>query len=231
VKILVYGDPHGKWQPLHRAAAANRPDLVVLLGDMDLEAPLEEMVAGLEDRVWWIGGNHEADRPHWYQHAYGSAALAERCLDGRVVEIDGVRLAGLGGVFKQRVWHPETGINWPSRKRYLAHLPPRDRAKGLPLHVTLAIWHEDYECLYGQRADLLFTHEAPSCHRYGFAALDELAEAMGVKLLVHGHHHETYRAELAPCPVYGLGRAMSLIIQIEPGQAPVVEAIAGQEGR
>jgi len=41
-----------------------------------------------------------------------------------------------------------------------------------------------------QHADILVTHEAPSCHRKGFAAIDRLAEALGVKRLFHGHQHE-----------------------------------------
>ncbi|GCL66129.1 hypothetical protein AQPW35_52100 [Rubrivivax pictus] len=36
---------------------------------------------------------------------------------------------------------------------------------------------------------MLVTHEAPSWHDHGFAALDSLAVRMGVRWLVHGHHH------------------------------------------
>jgi hypothetical protein len=41
------------------------------------------------------------------------------------------------------------------------------------------------------RADILVTHEAPSCHRHGFDVIDQLACALRVKELFHGHHHET----------------------------------------
>jgi cytosine/adenosine deaminase-related metal-dependent hydrolase len=40
------------------------------------------------------------------------------------------------------------------------------------------------------RADILVTHEAPSCHPYGFAAIDALARAMGVVRSFHGHQHD-----------------------------------------
>jgi hypothetical protein len=49
------------------------------------------------------------------------------------------------------------------------------------------------------RADILVTHEAPSTHPHGFAALDELARAMSVSKTFHGHHHDRldYSAECA----------------------------------
>jgi len=41
------------------------------------------------------------------------------------------------------------------------------------------------------------THEAPSAHPHGCKAIDELAETLGVQLVVHGHHHQNidYLAE------------------------------------
>jgi len=47
---------------------------------------------------------------------------------------------------------------------------------------------------YRPKAVILLTHEAPSCHRHGFEELDLLAEVMGAKLIVHGHHHSHYNA-------------------------------------
>jgi len=36
-----------------------------------------------------------------------NSELADRCIDGRVVVLpDGTRLAGLGGVFREKVWAP-----------------------------------------------------------------------------------------------------------------------------
>lgn len=48
-----------------------------------------------------------------------------------------------------------------------------------------------------EKADILVCHEAPSCHPYGYSEIDELAQAMGVKMVVHGHHHDCldYRLE------------------------------------
>ncbi len=34
------------------------------------------------------------------------------------------------------------------------------------------------------------THEAPGYHPHGFSILDTLAQSLGVKLAIHGHHHD-----------------------------------------
>lgn len=52
------------------------------------------------------------------------------------------------------------------------------------------IFYDTYEALKVMPADVLVSHEAPSEHPYGFAALDALARAMGVRTLFHGHHHD-----------------------------------------
>lgn len=74
--------------------------------------------------------------------------------------------------------------------------PHRERAKDSELMSNQerkhrsTIFFDVYEALSHMRADVLVTHEAPSVHPYGFTAVDELARAMGVKALFHGHHHD-----------------------------------------
>lgn len=201
MKIIAYGDPHGEWQPLVEAVHRESPDLVLLLGDMDLDEPLGDKLArllpGQAERVWWIHGNHEChslERLPWHDNLFESHGLHVRHnLDGRVVEIGGLRIAGLGGHFQGAVWHPHSrgGVRFPTREAWMCANRERWRG-GLPLKRRAAIWWEDYASLFAQRADLLVTHEAPGCHRYGFSVLDELADAMGASLLVHGHQHEDY---------------------------------------
>ncbi|MGZ5076871.1 MAG: metallophosphoesterase, partial [Methylobacter sp.] len=55
-----------------------------------------------------------------------------------------------------------------------------------------AIWHDEFEMLKALKADILVTHEAPGSHRHGFDVIGELAAAMGVKHIFHGHLHENY---------------------------------------
>jgi hypothetical protein len=230
-RILYCGDPHGHWDPVHEAAARCRPETVVLLGDYDLDRPLEEAVrpvlaAGAQ--IYWIAGNHEGDRDAWYDHAFNSA-LADRNLNARVVEVDSpegpgdgqsdggqtrrqLRIAGLGGVFRYKIWHPAREPVWRCRADFLESLAPRERWRGgLPRRHRVTIWYEDYARLLGQRADVLVCHEAPTTMRrfgrpLGWAAIDRLAEAMGVRTVFHGHHHAHYTARLpSGITVHGVG--------------------------
>jgi len=202
-QILFAGDPHGNFRPIVDAAVKQNPAAVVLLGDYDLKIPLDQemkpaLQAGIP--VWWIRGNHDADREGWHDLLF-SSDLADFDLHGRVVDIGGIRIAGLGGVFDPKVWHPRDGNGEPLHKSPQAlqeALSWRGEAirgpvrEGIPLRHRSAIFWSDYEALWDQTADILVCHEAPESHRHGFRQLGELAEAMGVKMLVHGHHHESY---------------------------------------
>ena len=206
-EILFVGDPHGLLPQIVAEIAPVRPKAVVMLGDYDLERTFHTEVAPLAEagtEVWWIHGNHDLDHEMFYFRLFETNRLGDRNLDGRVAEVAGVRVAGLGGVFKERVWWPGTGVKpdramrWKSRADWLSGNARSARWRGgLPLHLRDAIWWEDYERLWDQRADVLVCHEAPSCHKYGFEVLDELAQAMGVSLIVHGHHHTDYDSEIA----------------------------------
>jgi hypothetical protein len=59
-----------------------------------------------------------------------------------------------------------------------------------------SIYPDDYFGLALESADILITHEAPSCHPYGYAEIDELAQYLGARQVFHGHHHDSidYRA-------------------------------------
>lgn len=116
-----------------------------------------------------------------------------RNLHGRVVEIAGVRIAGLGGVFRGEVWHPPE-VRYESfaalkasqsgRPMVKAQRSERDRK-----HQS-TIFPDVYNKLVGKRADILVTHEAPSCHPHGFAVIDDLARRLGVHTSLHAHHHD-----------------------------------------
>lgn len=69
--------------------------------------------------VWFIHGNHDTDSEADHDHLFGSA-LADRNLHGRVVEIAGLRIAGLGGVFRGKVWTPPAPATFENFKQYLA---------------------------------------------------------------------------------------------------------------
>jgi hypothetical protein len=60
----------------------------------------------------------------------------------------------------------------------------------MPLRHHSTIFSDEFYDLAKERADVLVTHEAPSCHPNGFQALNELGRSLGVKASFHGHHHD-----------------------------------------
>ena len=203
--IVFVGDVHRRWDHVERGLAAleRPPRHVVLLGDVECDAPLDLLAAPILRRgagLHWIFGNHDADGgPEMWANLADPARnplAAAGALHGRVADVGGLRIAGLGGTSRARVSAPPA----PPRLRSRAELPA-DRATLGPgwsdesaaaLARSLAampIWPEDVEALAAQRADVLVTHEAPSSHPGGLAVLDELARPMGAVLVVHGHPH------------------------------------------
>ena len=207
--IVFIGDIHQQWDSVERGLAAldPLPDAAILLGDIQCDRPLDELARPLLDRaidVHWIFGNHDNDGgPEMWANLVEpdrNPRTRRGALHARIVEIAGIRIAGLGGTFRPRIWEPPN----PPRVHRRAQLPDdladlrgwSDEHIGALIHSlsATAIWPEDYDDLAGQRADILVTHEAPRSHPAGNAALDELARAMGASLVVHGHHHVSYRA-------------------------------------
>ena len=217
--ILFGGDPHGDFEPAREACLRLRPSALVLLGDLDLERPLHEemsdvIAAGV--RLFWIPGNHDGDSAEWYERCFAPPS-GDWNIHGRVVNIEGVRVAGFGGVFRGRTWRPPDAPR--IRRRIDLSVSSRWRASwesedGLPPRQRVSIWPEDYDATAKLAADILVTHEAPSIcatergQAAGFGAIDDLALAMGVKTIVHGHHHRDYEAVLGTgIRVFGLGLA------------------------
>ena len=115
-RVYAVGDIHGRrdlFEALVEAIEADDSSLpaadttVILLGDLECQRPLHELVAPIHDitEVWWIPGNHDTDSADVYSNLFESE-LADKNLHGRVVEIAGIRVAGLGGIFRGEVWYP-----------------------------------------------------------------------------------------------------------------------------
>lgn len=194
--ILFCGDPHGCFNNVIAAVLNYRPKAVVLLGDYNLELPLEyylESIAGMT-QVYWIPGNHDFDSQAEYENLFHSA-YSYNNLHLKVIDVDGIHIAGLGGIFMGRIWMPGDIPKWQDKHHWLKFQPRS--TKKIPNHIDHAIWHHEFERMKATiKADILVTHEAPSTHRYGFTVLDELAHAIGAKIIFHGHHHEYYQKQL-----------------------------------
>ena len=223
--IWLLGDVHGNFDHITRSIAATKikPAAVIFLGDIEAPIPLFECCHDIEAHGvewYWVIGNHDTDTEENYANVSDPKSMAHN-IDGRVIAIDGVRIAGLGGIFRGEVWHPNIDSGKPSFANYAEYekairrdrqikqrlskqdlvqmqaVPSRRGAadlqdtyrtgKLLKHHST--IFPADYERLADQKADILITHEAPSCHPHGFEQIDLLAQAMGATVY-HGHHHD-----------------------------------------
>jgi len=214
-RILFHADPHGNFAPLRETIERNRPDAVILLGDQALIRPLEEELSGVDVPVKWIHGNHDMDSESMYDFLFDSPY---GCLHGRVDDVAGLRIAGLGGVFQSKIWLPDDSPRFHTEPERLQTLGKGNLWRGgLPRKMRYAIFPADYERLALQRADVLVTHEAPETHLHGFRVLGDLARQMRVRIMLHGHHHHAYESRLlGGITVHGLGLAGSRLVEFDP---------------
>ena len=218
--IWMLGDVHGNFDHVLETvrASGERPAAVIFLGDLQCPAPFSDCVKDIEAAgiaCWAIPGNHDTDSEQECRNLFDDPLFQARNLHGQVVEIAGLRVAGLGGVFRGEIWHPRPSANaeavaeprFRSYDEYRDDLPQRQGVKRRK-HKS-SIFPADYVNLYGQTADLLVTHEAPSCHPHGFREIDALAQSLRVKYVFHGHHHDSlnYRGnfERLGFAAYGVG--------------------------
>ncbi|ELC7279721.1 metallophosphoesterase [Aeromonas veronii] len=191
--ILLCGDPHGEFDHIILRVQQNKPAAVIILGDLCLQQTFELTFApilGLTD-IWFIHGNHDTDEVRYHDHLF---SCPEHNLHCRVVEIDGFKVAGLGGIFRSQVWYP------PETPRYLTRQDFQDNCGkgnlwrgGLPRKHRSSIFPEDIQHLQGLSADILISHEAPKEHPHGFLAINELAQSLQATYIIHGHHHDPFR--------------------------------------
>lgn len=196
--IWMIGDVHGDFTHLAKhllIAKDELPNWIVFLGDIDIDhKPFGEILEPLNRgfpsvKVAFIYGNHDADTyEHWDSLHDCGDALA---LHGKVTDLDGIKVAGLGGNFMGRIWSPPANPSFDSKDKAMNRGPYQWRNGQRPnpsLHA--AIYPDDIDSLKRQRADILVTHEAPGCHPYGFEAIDQLSRDMRIVRSFHGHHHD-----------------------------------------
>lgn len=190
--IFLCGDPHGEFTHILSAIDQYHPKAVLILGDLVPSCSLDEIFKNVKDtEVYWIPGNHDTDTDLIYDRLWRSK-FAHHNLHGVVQEICGVRVAGLGGVFRGQIWMPPQEPTYPSPGLFLRKLGKKVMWRGgLPRRHRSTIFYSVYERLAANRADILITHEAPSMHGKGFAAIDKLAVKLGVKMVFHAHQHES----------------------------------------
>ncbi|WP_158269852.1 metallophosphoesterase [Desulfonatronum sp. SC1] len=204
MRTLLVADPHGDYSQI--LAHGPRAKRIIIAGDLEPPDDLRTILGPLADKTWYILGNHDAEKPEQLARL---ESMSERCLHRKVVRIGDLRVAGLNGVFNGKILNAsgvdriedmeDLSVCIPTREAWL-----QKRRLGME-HVT-AIFKEDLEAMAEMEADVLILHEAPECHPNGFQMLGDLARYMGVRLVLHGHHHEHYEGWIeGGIKVLGLG--------------------------
>jgi hypothetical protein len=172
------------------ALAQLRPDLLLSAGDLPFDY-LEYLVTVLNVPLLYVPGNHDPSlRSRREELAWPPSIelndardpvgpLGGTNVDGRIEDVGGIRVAGLGGSVRYR-----KGPNQYTQKEMLR------RARRLRRRAAARGFR-------GRRGiDVLLTHAPPlgvgdeddPAHQ-GFEALLQLVERLSPKLLVHGHIH------------------------------------------
>jgi len=216
--ILFFGDTHGErsggFNHVDSVVNQNRPSAIIFLGDLGAQKPLHEELANVKSEIYFIHGNHDSDNQTNYDNLFKSK-FVNKNLHGRVVEIDGYKVAGLGGVFDKEIWHPKINggkVYFKNYEDYFAHLlaiqkenPSKENSEfddesvltndvliNKALKHRASIFPDDYWGLADQFCDVLVTHEAPSFNNYGFEEIELLAGFMKANHTFHGHLHKRF---------------------------------------
>lgn len=157
-------------------------DLVLAAGDLPFDY-LEFLAAALDRPLVFVPGNHDADLSAYSRRRglWLAAGFPARYpgpdgavnADGRVVEVAGLRIAGLGGSIR----YNEGPNQWTERQQSRRAARLVRAARGRPV-------------------DVLLTHSPPlgvgdrddPPHR-GFACLHTVVTRLNPTVLVHGHIH------------------------------------------
>ena len=144
-------------------------DLIIACGDLKASY-LSFLVTMARCPVFYVYGNH--DRNYDFDPPEGCD-----CIDGRLVEYNGLRILGLGGC---RRYHPGPYqfTEKEMRRRIRKLRFPLWRHKGMDILVTHA------------PAEGLGDDEDPA--HWGFAALRELLDKYQPRYMLHGHVHLRY---------------------------------------
>jgi calcineurin-like phosphoesterase family protein len=188
VRVLAVSDEvdEALW---HDTSAVTSADLVVACGDLPFQF-LGHLIERLDVPLVFVPGNHDPDITGYRTSRAGLGLRAGMPVeppwpagavnvDGRIAEVAGLTIAGLGGCLRYR-----DGPNQYTQRQF-AHRARR-----------LAVTQRWRMATGGGRIDVLLTHAPPLGvgdaedlpHR-GFRALHRLVAQTSPPLLLHGHVH------------------------------------------
>ncbi len=186
IKLVALGDVHKKWGPVQQILDHEFPEgngVALSVGDLISYPPLEN-----GHRILFTHGNHEnfgaletlhEDSRGQYQPIFAGQSLA----------IGGLTLAGIPGIFLQRFYdNPDlTSLKYFTRSQV-------ETMRAMERSV-----------------DILLMHDAPS--RVGFQKngtargdplLTGIIEYLRPRLVLFGHHHQSFQGQLGETRIVGL---------------------------
>ena len=187
MRILAIADePSGRlWGDLCREALSG-VDLILSAGDLPAKY-LSFLTCFTDAPVVYVPGNHD-DR---YEKEPPEGCL---CADGKIIQIKGVRILGLGGSIRYR---PDA-VNMYSEKEMACRIASLRRNMKATGGFDILLTHAPIRGL-GDQED--FAHR-------GFECFGPLLDAWRPAVMVHGHVHQSYtgahfvrRREYAGIPV------------------------------
>lgn len=168
-----------------------KPDLVVSCGDLPFDY-LEYLVSRANVPLLYVPGNHDSSvrqaEMTWSPLEHDLPVPGPQgCdnVDGRVVEVCGLRVAGLGGCLRYK----------PGPNQY-TQAQQRWRA------LSLEFWIRPKRVRAGRKLDVFLTHappfgvaEANDAAHVGFVAFHRIIRGLRPLLLLHGHIHPYGRTQ------------------------------------
>ena len=199
MRFGALGDIHGDFASVRRIMSRH-PDVPFWISVGDL-ADDEGRYQAVDAPLYWIKGNNE----NFDVIAEGNLPASLRFLEnGRVVEVDGVRVAGLGGTFAP-TWYNTAASALPHPRKGTA------RATALADKRRHFVKEEVDRAKALEGVDVLMSHEAARPYRVGNrrpdagrTAINEVLAAMKPRLHLFGHHHTFTEQVREQVPSIGL---------------------------
>ncbi len=205
MKTLIIADSHSDFSGINSYCKDTYQHCknILLLGDQEAEQDVKSELNSFEN-IYFIYGNHDETEDIIKNHE----SVSDNNLHCNVVEISGIRVAGIGGTVNFDFFgiSPVDGIEdiydvqskYFSRDLYLQAKQGTEFENACKAISMASIFPADVEKFIDiGGADVLVSHEAPECHALGYRLIGDIGRILGVKLILHGHHHEAYQSTIS----------------------------------
>jgi len=173
VRILCFSDVHENFEKMFELISNSKADLILFCGDLCLNGGKQESVSfsthdllsQISIPFFWVHGNHDDNN-------YLSSQKPKNLIKpGKIVDFNGLKIAGLGGNFSPKKFDIKRNI--------------------IETRFYHFILKEDIEKFKESNIDIFLSHDSPKALRKeGCCLLDDLIKKMHPKLCLSGHHHQ-----------------------------------------